>query len=75
MFAFIGALVFKLLICKFLFINRKDKKKLLKSRLLFKKITNFTVKLLKNYKSLECEIFRILLKYVNDNLSVRFKFA
>ena len=38
-FAFIAVLDFKLLSRKVLFINRKDKKKLLKSRLLFKKIS------------------------------------
>ena len=46
-FAFIAVLVFKLLSHKVLFINRKDKK-LLKSRLLFKKIANFTGELLQN---------------------------
>ena len=45
-FAFMAVLVFKLL----------------KSRLFFKKIANFTCKLLKNYKNLECKIFKILLK-------------
>ena len=45
-FAFIAILVFKLLSRQVLFINRKDKKKLLKSRLLFKKIANFTGELL-----------------------------
>ena len=49
-FAFITKLVFKLLSRKVLFVNKKDKKKLLKSRLLFKKIANFTGKLLQNYK-------------------------
>ena len=43
-FAFIAALVLELLSRKFLFINIKDK-----SRLLFKKIANFTGKLLQNY--------------------------
>ena len=45
MFAFIPLPVFKLLNSKVLFINRKDN-----SRLLFKKIANFTGKLLQNYK-------------------------
>ena len=36
------------------------------------KIANFTGKLLENYQSLECEIFRILLKHVSDRLSVFF---
>ena len=49
-FPFAAALVFKLLTCKVLFINRKDNKNCLKSRLLFKKIANFTGKLLRNYK-------------------------
>ena len=48
-FAFIAVLVFKLLSRKVLFIIEKTKK-LLKSRLLFKKIANFTGKLLQNYK-------------------------
>ena len=39
------------------------------------KIANFTGKLLENYKWLECEIFRILLKYVSDHLSVHFQIA
>ena len=48
-FAFIAVLVFKLLSRKVLFIIEKTKK-LLKSRLLFKKIANFTGELLPNYK-------------------------
>ena len=48
-FAFIAVLVFKLLSSKVLFIIEKTKK-LLKSRLLSKKIVNFTGKLLQNYK-------------------------
>ena len=47
-FAFIAVLVFKLLSCKVLFINRKDNRQLIKSRLLFKKTANFTGKLLHN---------------------------
>ena len=46
-FAFITRPVFKILIPKVLFINRKDKRNL-KSRLLFKKIANFTGKLLQS---------------------------
>ena len=50
-FAFIAVIIFKLLSRKVLFINKKKKQyKLLKSRLLFKKIANFTGKLLQNYK-------------------------
>ena len=47
-FVFIAVLVFKLLSRKVLFINRKDNRNLLRSRLLFKKIVNFTRKLLQN---------------------------
>ena len=39
------------------------------------KIANSTGKLLQNYKQLECEILRILLKHVSDHLSVLFQFA
>ena len=39
------------------------------------KIADFTGKLLQNHKYLECEIFRILLKYVSDQLSVFSQFA
>ena len=48
-FAFITRPVFKILIPKVLFINRKDKRNL-KSRLLCKKIANRTGKLLQNCK-------------------------
>ena len=48
-------------------------KQLLKSKLLFKKIANFTGKLLQNYRYLECEVFRILLKHVGNHLSVLFQ--
>ena len=48
-FAFIAVLVFKLFSREVLFINRKDNRNL-KSRLFFKKIANFTGKLLQNYK-------------------------
>ena len=44
--AVIAVLVFKLLSYKVLFINKKIQQKLL----LFKKIANFTGKLLQNYK-------------------------
>ena len=47
-FVLIAVLVFKLLSRKVLFINRKDNRNLLRSRLLFKKIVNFTRKLLQN---------------------------
>ena len=47
-FTFIAVLVFNLLSRKVLFINEKRQKKLLKSRLLFKKIATFTGELLKN---------------------------
>ena len=73
-FTFIAVLIFKLLSRHALFINRKDNRNL-KCRLLFNKITNFTGKLQENYKWLECEIFKILLKHVSDHLSVLFQFA
>ena len=73
-FAFIAVVVFKLLNSTVLFIKRKDNRNL-KSRLLFKKIANFTSKLVQNYKWLECEIFRIFLKDVSEHLSVLFQFA
>ena len=67
-FAFMAVLVFKFLGRKVLFINRKDNRNL-KSRLLFKKIANFTGKLLKNYKWDA--------KFINlsDHLSFLFQFA
>ena len=46
-FGFITVLVFKLLSRKILFINKRQLK-LLKSRLLFKKIANFTGKVHQN---------------------------
>ena len=49
-FAFTALLDLKLLRCKVLFVKKKRQKKLLKSRLLFKNIANFTDKLLQNYK-------------------------
>ena len=47
---------------------------MLKSRLLLKKIANFTDKLLQNNKQSECKIFRIPLNHVSDDLSVLFQF-
>ena len=38
-------------------------------------MANFIGKLLKNYKQLECKIFRILLNNVSDHLSCLFQFA
>ena len=35
----------------------------------------FGDKLLQNYKCLKCEIFRIVLNYVSDHLSVLFQFS
>ena len=51
-FALIAVLVLKLLSRKVLFIYRKDNRNVgyLKSRLLLKKMANFTGKLLQNYK-------------------------
>ena len=49
-FAFIAVVVFNSLIRKSLFKKQKRQQKLLKSRLLFKKIANFTGKLLQNHK-------------------------
>ena len=74
-FVFTIVLVFKLLSRKVLFINGKKQYKLSKSRLRFKKIGTFSGKLLQNYKQLEYEIFRILLKDLNDHLSAFFQFA
>ena len=47
-FVFIAVLVFKVLSRKVLFRNRKDNRKCLKSWILFKKIVDFTGKLLQN---------------------------
>ena len=74
-FAFISVLALKLLSRKVLFTNRKRQQKLLKSRLLFKKIANFTGQLIQNFKQLKCKILRILLKHEIDHLSVLFQFA
>ena len=49
-FAFISVLVLKLLSRKVLFTNRKRQYELLKSRLLFEKIANFTGQSLQNYR-------------------------
>ena len=46
-----------------------------KKKAVFKKIVNFSGKLLQHYKQLECEIFRLLLKHVSDHLSVLFQFV
>ena len=73
-FTFMAALVFKLLSRKVLSLNRKRQQKLLKSRLLFKKLVNFTDKLLQYDKQLECKIFQISLTGISDNLSVLFQF-
>ena len=48
---------------KYFFLFLMTMQKLLKSRLLLKKMTNFKGKLLQNYKQLECEIFRMLVIY------------
>ena len=48
-FEFISVLVLNLLSRNGLFTHRKRQQKLLKSRLLFKKIANFTDQLLQNY--------------------------
>ena len=72
-FAFIAVLVFKLMSRKIFVYKQKRQYKLLKSRLLFKEIADFTGKLLENYKLLECKVFRVLLKHVSDHLSVLFE--
>ena len=75
-FEFIAVLVFKLWSNEVLFINRKDiNQKLLKSRLLFNKIADFTGKLLQNYEQIESEILGMLWKHVSGHLSVLFQFA
>ena len=75
-FEFIAVLVFKLWSNEVLFINRKDiNYKLLKSRLLFNKIADFTGKLLQNYEKIESEILGMLWKHVSGHLSVLFQFA
>ena len=70
--AFITVLVIKLLSRKILFINRKGNRN---CRILFQEIVNFTSKLLQNYKFLEYENFRILLKHVSNHLSGLFQFV
>ena len=67
-FAFIAVLDFKLLSRKVLFIDRKDKKKLLKSRLFSGGITA-------KLKIVGMQNFRILLKHVSNHLPVLFQFA
>ena len=49
-FAFLVVLVFKLLSHKILFVNRKTMETVKKISYFFKKIANFTYKLLQNYK-------------------------
>ena len=49
-FAFLAVIVFKLLTRKVFFYKQKRQRKVLKSRLPFKNIANFTDKLLQNYK-------------------------
>ena len=49
-FVLIDVLMIKLVSGKIFFINRKDNRNCEKSRLLFKKIANFTSKLLQTYK-------------------------
>ena len=49
-FTFISVLVFKLLSCKVLFINRKCKRSCQKVGYFFKRKANFTGKLLQNYE-------------------------
>ena len=49
-FGFTAVLVFKLLSPKSFAHKHKWREKLLKSKLLFKKIANFTAKLMENYK-------------------------
>ena len=48
--SFIAALVFESLSWKILIYRQKRQRTLLKSRLLFNKLANFTGKLLENYK-------------------------
>ena len=50
MFTFVTLLVSKLLSLEFYFINRKDNRNCLIVGYFFKKIANFTGKLLQNYK-------------------------
>ena len=72
-FTFIAVLVSKLLTRKVLLTKQKREKKLLKSKLLFKKTAIFTDELLQNYKQLECEIFRKLLKNILNLQHYTFK--
>ena len=75
-FLFHRCSIFKLLSSKTLFMNRKDNRNCWKVRyFFFQKTANFTGKLLQNYKSSECEIFRILLKHLSNHLSILVQFA
>ena len=69
-FAFTALRVFKLLTRKILLTNRKDNRNCEKVGHFLRKC-----KLLQDYKLLECEIFRILLKGVSNHLSVLFQYA
>ena len=57
-FAFVFFLVFKLLSCKIVFINRKDSRNYYKSLLLFIKIANLTRKSLQNNKKIGMRNFQ-----------------
>ena len=57
-FAFVFFLVFKLLSCKIVFINRKDSRNYYKSLLLFIKIANLTRKSLQNNKKVGIRNFQ-----------------
>ena len=57
-FAFVFFLVFKLLSCKIVFINRKDSRNYYKSLLLFIKIANLTRKSLQNNKKVGMRNFQ-----------------
>ena len=57
-FAFVFFLVFKLLSCKIVFLNRKDSRNYYKSLLLFIKIANLTRKSLQNNKKIGMRNFQ-----------------
>ena len=57
-FAFVFFLVFKLLSCKIVFLNRKDSRNYYKSLLLFIKIANLTPKSLQNNKKVGMRNFQ-----------------
>ena len=57
-FAFVFFLVFKLLSCKIVFLNRKDSRNYYKSLLLFIKIANLTRKSLQNNKKVGMRNFQ-----------------